>query len=972
MLGSPALLHLSLVVSCLLVWWLHSFCISLVCLLHIFNIVVFYSSICYVFFYISFRVLDIRHHGSLWALLGRLLFSSLEFLHLPLNLISSRQVSSLLFLSFHLSSHRIFALIDTGAAVNLIAEDVLRENKALVKRCVGPSCLRAANGTDLLVREWIALPILVEGKRILVKFAVVESLVGLAILGMPFLKNLRSEIDVVNRRLVTTKGTFKLLSGPLDITDNPVLLSVVGSDVKCEVEKVQCGKIPGGLRQVDSEQKEYKVEGLKGTPEEVLVVALEHCCLQNEERQRLVEVLLEYKSLWAGEPHGRCTVDSHQIELTTKQPLRQRPRRFNEDQQKEIDKQIQSMLSQEVIEPSKSPYSSEIVLVPKPGGTWRFCVDFRLLNKYTIPDRFPLPRLDDLLHAVKGSRYFVALDLCAGYWQILMHPLHQLKTAFRTEKGLFEFKRMPFGLTNAPATFQRIMNSLLGHMSFSGVLVYLDDILIHDSTIEGVLDKLSAVLRILLEAGLTLNLQKSMFFPESIKYLGHRLIDGKLLPDPQRVETLGHVKTPTNNSELRSFLGFFGFYRGYVPHYSEIMLPLTRQLRKGVTITWTDECQTAFEKVVASLRSAALHIPEGVEELRVTTDASHSAIGAVLEAKTVDGWHPIEFVSKGLVGPQLNWPTREKEGFAIVFALQKFDVFIRGRHVTVQTDHHSLQWLMEAKAGKLARWAALLCEYDLTIVYCPGTQMEHVDFLSRHIENADPIEFPFRAECPAVLSIVSSSLFVNQRFLFPLYVLICKFLVKYSFIVNSKVLNSFISFVLIVWSSFALRRLLNVLKVNVPVKINSFSFVGSVLPLVKSGLPFLDELKAEQRKFPPPSGRGYQLHDGLVFYIGRLWVPQTLRLRVISSFHDIPPFLHPGVRKTRAAVIKFFAWPDLFNDIRKYLKSCLVCQRNRSNTRLDSKRSTCRRHAFLRQFTSIFGRQQFVELITMCLLSLTV
>ncbi|EZG43551.1 putative retrotransposon protein, partial [Gregarina niphandrodes] len=340
------------------------------------------------------------------------------------------------------------------------------------------------------------------------------------------------------------------------------------------------------------------------------------------------------------------------------------------------------MLEKGVIRPSRSPYASGIVLVKKKTGEWRFCIDYRPLNAVTVRDEFPIPRIDDLLRAVRGSRWFVALDLRAGYWQVAMRERDVPKTAFRTPTGLFEFVVMPFGLVNAPATFQRMVEQLFGDMYWSGVLVYLDDILVHAPTLDEVLRLLGEVLRRLQAAGLKLRLSKCTFLPKQIEYLGHVIEEGRIAPQPKKVEAIRQLKAPTDVRGLRQLLGMVGYYRSFVPNYAGVTQPLTRLMRGQVPYVWGEEQQHAFELVKASLVGAALCNDFSGAQLVVETDASDYAVAGILSCDSHGKMTPIEYMSKTLSEVEVRWPTREKEAYAIVAALRKFDVYIRGRRTT--------------------------------------------------------------------------------------------------------------------------------------------------------------------------------------------------------------------------------------------------------------------------------------------------
>lgn len=356
--------------------------------------------------------------------------------------------------------------------------------------------------------------------------------------------------------------------------------------------------------------------------------------------------------------------------------------------------------------------------IKKANGTWRFCIDFRPLNAVTRLDSQPLPRISDLVRAVGGSKYFAALDLRSGYWQIAMSPESIPYTAFRCCGGLYEFTVMPFGLVNAPATFQRAMMTVLSDLVDQGVQVYLDDILVHASTFCECHVLLADVLNRLERAGLTVNLQKCVFYPHEVLYLGHLLGGGTRRPNPKRVDILSRWKIPTNVSELRSLLGALTYYHEYVPRFAELarrpsdlLRGLSKQEAKAKSkhpIVWPEECTADINAVVSALRTAILSLPDeadGQTELLLETDASDSAYAAILSVKDRTGqWRPIEFASKKFAPHEQRWHTQEKEAYAIVAALRHWACYCRGRPVRVHTDHASLQWLLKATKGKCCGW----------------------------------------------------------------------------------------------------------------------------------------------------------------------------------------------------------------------------------------------------------------------------
>lgn len=388
---------------------------------------------------------------------------------------------------------------------------------------------------------------------------------------------------------------------------------------------------------------------------------------------------------------------------------------------------------------------------------WRFCVDFRRINQETIKDVYPLPRITELLHSVKQSRYFVALDLRSGYWQIPMERDSIKYTAFRCLYGLYEFVVMPFGLTNAPATFQRLVDLLFSDKRYDGVLAYIDDILIHDQTFEGVMGKLAVVLDRLMAEGLTINFAKSSFFPSVLKYIGHTITDGCLKPNTHKVDSLRQFKAPTNTYEVRRLLGMIGYYHPYIKDYAGIMAPVfqllkntpnKKQKNRQTPVAWGDEHTKAMQEAIRLLEDSMLTLPLDSDTFMMETDASGASVAAVLNCLQQNGkWAPVEFASKKLTDTEKRWPVRDQEALAIIFGLKKFDCYLRGRSFQVLTDHKSLKWMMTAKEGRVARWASRLTEYDMTISHKSGKDMEHVDYLTRFVDTGADFDIEDRMVC---------------------------------------------------------------------------------------------------------------------------------------------------------------------------------------------------------------------------------
>lgn len=294
---------------------------------------------------------------------------------------------------------------------------------------------------------------------------------------------------------------------------------------------------------------------------------------------------------------------------------------------------------------------------------------------------------------------------------------------------------MPYGLRNSAATFQRVMNQIL-HEHIGYATAYIDDVAVYSETWESHLDQLQRVLATISEVGLVINPGKCSFARPSVRYLGHVVGSGRHSPDTERVNAILNLKPPKSKTEVRSALGLFNYYRDYIPHYSELVLPLTSLTNKRVPnkIPWSKEADQAFHKVKNALAAVpTLAAPDPEKGYILTTDASERAIGACLSQMTDDKDTPIAFLSKKLTPTQSRWSTIEREAYAVVWALGRLDTWLFGAKVKIVTDHNPLTFLCHStsSSARLTRWSLALQKYDVEIAHIKGELNKCADALSR-------------------------------------------------------------------------------------------------------------------------------------------------------------------------------------------------------------------------------------------------
>lgn len=589
---------------------------------------------------------------------------------------------------------------------------------------------------------------------------------------------------------------------------------------------------------------------------------------------QLRDLLSSFKDIFDldDRPLGQATAVQHRIHTGDANPVRRRPYRVSMTERQTIQAEVDKMLRKDIIEPSTSPWASPVILVRKKDGTWRFCVDYRHLNKVTTKDVYPLPRIDDALDCLHGAKYFSSIDLRTGYWQIAVDELDREKTAFVTPDGLYQFKVMPFGLCNAPATFERMMDSLLHGFKWSTCLCYLDDVIVFSPTFESHLERLAAILDVFRRAGLQLNSKKCRFGRREITVLGHLVDAAGVRPDPDKVRAVKDFPQPRSPKDVRSFIGLCSYFRRFIRNFATIAQPLTDLLRKNATFSWGSEQREALKTLTNLLTASPIlgHFdPAAPTEVR--TDASGHGIGAVLAQRQASGDRVIAYASRLLSSSERNYAITERECLALVWAVGKFRPYLYGRPFTVVTDHHALCWLSSLKdpTGRLGRWALTLQEYCFTVSYKSGRTHRDADCLSRH-----PVDPPGSSahDSDACVLAISDLIHIGdeQR------------------------------------RDETIRAIIDNLR-------SSAHDPSLQAYLLQDGVLY-------RRNFRP---------DGPALL---LVVPEHLRRSVLHQLHDAPTAGHLGLTRTYDRVRRRFFWPSLYRSVRRYVSSCDACQRRKKLT----------------------------------------
>lgn len=502
------------------------------------------------------------------------------------------------------------------------------------------------------------------------------------------------------------------------------------------------------------------------------------------------------------------------------------------------------------------------------------CIDYRGLNHITIPDSYPIPRVDDLLHATGPTPFMSTLDLKNGYWQLAVKPSDRDKTAFVCPFGTFRFKRMPFGLKTAPSTFQRLMDKFRAGLPNVTLLAYLDDLVVLSPTFQRHLEDLKLVFDRLRQFKLAANREKCAFVCSEIKYLGHRISKHGISPDPDKIAAIADLPAPRSVKHVLSFIQTGSWFRRFIPDYAKIAKPLTDLTKKGALWKWGETQQNAFDTIKKLLTTAPiLRQADPTKPYLLRTDASSYAIGACLLQGEGPDERPVEYASRLLTSAERNYSTTEREALAVVFGVTKFRGYIEGYPVRVISDHQPLKWLMSLKSpsGRLARWALFLQGYDLKIEYTPGRANVVADTLSRPPCTDETMEVCGLCSLTINLPTVSPGELREKQLQDP--------------------------------------------------------DVKKIIECFENPTDTVDYKRWTERGFIMNRGVLYRYSPDVESEDAQLVVPASNVTEVLQECHDSPVAGHYGVDKTLHRISQLYYWSTMRRDVTNHVKKCVKCQR---------------------------------------------
>ena len=542
----------------------------------------------------------------------------------------------------------------------------------------------------------------------------------------------------------------------------------------------------------------------------------------------------------------------------------------------EIEKELENMCNSGILERVKySEWASPIVVVPKPKGGIRICIDCKVtINQYIRLDHYPLPRADDIFASLANCNIFCVIDLSGAYLQLKVSDSSKQLLTINTHKGLFRYNRLIYGVASAPAIFQSVMDQIL--VNIPGVAVYLDDILIGGKNYNECRERLLEVFDRLNSHKVVINKAKCKLFEECVDFLGHTISKEGIRPNGDKLVALKDAPVPKNLVELQAYLGLLNYYNRFIPNISSKLKSLYELLRKDEIFEMTPHRIKCFKESQEFLTEfGILELFDPSKPIIVAADASPYGVGAVL-SHLVDGIEkPVLFVSSTLSPAEKNYSQLHKEALAIVFALKRFHKYIYGHTFTLCSDCQALKEIFHphkstssVAASRLQRWAVILSMYSYNWEYRPASKMVTADAMSRLPMNL-PTNIP-----------------------------------EYS--VNS----------------------LEIFK-EIPIKYEEIASELQNDPLLKLVATYL--VNGWPKKVSPNLVDFFKIRENLcldlncLFFRDRVIIPEKLKLKVLKLLHSN----HDGIVRTKMLARSIFWWKGMAKDIESLVKNCVICDQTR-------------------------------------------
>lgn len=618
-----------------------------------------------------------------------------------------------------------------------------------------------------------------------------------------------------------------------------------------------------------------------------------------------------------------------------------------------IEKEVNKLLTNDIIEPSFSEYNSPILLVPKkslpgnPEKRWRLVIDYRQINKKLVGDNFPLPRIDEILDQLGRAKYFSCLDLVSGFHQIELNKFSCDITSFTTDQGIFRFKRLPYGLKIAPNSFQRMMSLAFSGLSPSKAFLYMDDLVVIGCSEQQMINNLTEVFQICRKFNLKLHPDKCQFFRHEVTYLGHKCTNKGILPDDSKFSLILNYPRPHDADSARRFIAFCNYYRRFVPNFSKYAFYLNNLTKKNSTFIWDDNCENSFNYLKKSLiNSPILKYPDFEKQFCITTDASDISCGAILSQNYNNVQHPIAYASRTFTKGERNKSVIERELAAIHWALQYFKPYIYGTKFLIKTDHRPLTYLFSMKnpSSKLVRMRLDLEEFDFTIEYIKGSNNSGADALSRI--DFDTIK---SISMNSVFKVITRSNTKNSKSpkpMSPTKIPKIKEIKIYE-VTNFKEVSQIpnLKFVFNKNDCYCILSKFNkiITKFDISFYINNGEFdLGQFLPKLEKEVVNNNENKVKislnEKIFEKIAIQEFKEKcNKILKNVEIALTPKIIfvqnendKKNIIKMHHDNPIFGgHPGFKRLKEKIKIKYTWKNMSRDIKEFVKKCKECKVNK-------------------------------------------
>ena len=753
-----------------------------------------------------------------------------------------------------LGGAKVRILADTGADRVYVSNHLARSLGIPIRSCMGK--VKVGDNHDTPMIGTIKAKLMIQGFRDFVECTILDELID------------SYDIILGDSWLVANRASLFISDGRMELYKNGRKISIV------RPKKVVSQRKMSATLSAMQLQRHVK-QGCQMTLFHLQKVEVD---IEQNLSPQMKDLLNEYSDVFQEPPDGlppeRNVGHTIPLEKDSRAPFCP-IYRLSPSEMEEAKRQITEFLAKGWIEPSSSPYGAPILFVNKKDGGLRMCVDYRALNKITIKNRYPLPRIDDLFDTLRGAKIFSSLDLAQGYHQLRVSEEDVPKTAFRTPFGHYQFRVLSFGLTNAPATFQQAMNDVFRSFLGKFVLVYLDDILIFSKDEIEHQHHLRLVLEILRKQKFYAKPSKCTFERPELEYLGHLVGQDGIKVDPRKVKAVEDWEVPKDVGQIRSFLGLANYFRRFLCGYSTMVAPLTALTRKTHPWVWTSECQKAFENVKRTLTNApVLVLPDFALPFEVICDASIVGVGSIL----LQEGKPVAFESRKLSPAEVRYTTGEQELLAVVHALKTWRCYLEGSQFVVVTDHCPLTFLKTQTnlSRRQARWSEFLEAFRFNWVYRPG-RTNVADPLSRNP--------------------VNHAWFTGG---------------------NSKERGE-------VQLSAATNTLLTIENGNPRSAVDMDNTLMRRIRVGYSVDPwFMDDTNIAKLK----------QEAGMWYFDNRIVIPHIPQLKrdILFEVHETPYSGHLGTRRTKCLLKRRYWWPQCSVDVDRYVSQCDACARSKPST----------------------------------------